>query len=175
MGANNFRSRSVKYCKGLSNRFSLNPSSVLPSCHKGKFFRNPVDRCRGPGIVKERSYSGSQSLRLGLLQPSISCSQERGHLPARVGFEFIKPFCSPRSFSDGGATLFNGTTWQVQIQKTHIFLFQFTNPLKGFFVSSGAQNSRPFWVSLSISVQHPEYSPTSWNLLPPSWESRGIA
>ena len=57
VGANNVRSRSVEYCKGLSNRFSFNPSSVLPSCHKGKFFRNPVDRCRVPGIVKERSYS----------------------------------------------------------------------------------------------------------------------
>ena len=126
MRANNFRSRSVKYCKGLSNRFSLNPSSVLPSCHKGKFFRNPVDRCRGPGIVKERSYSGSQSLRLGLLQPSISCSQERGHLPARVGFEFIKAFCSPRSFSDGGATLFKDLSKEMGLHdkyrsKRHIF------------------------------------------------------
>ena len=106
VGANNVRSRGVKYCKGFSNRFSFNPSSVLPSCHKGKFFRNPADRCRGPGIVKERSYSGSQSFRPGLLQPFISCSKERGHLPARDRFEFIKPFCSPRSFSDGGAPLF---------------------------------------------------------------------
>ena len=83
VGAKNVRSRSVKYCKGFSNRFSFKPSSVLPSCHKGKFFRNLVDRCRGPGIGKERSYSGSQFLRPGLLQRSISCSQEWGHSPAR--------------------------------------------------------------------------------------------
>ena len=106
VGANNFWSRSVNYCKEFPNRFSFNPILVLPSCHKDKFFRDQVDRCRGPGIVKERSYSGSQSFRPGLLQPFISCSKERGHLPARDRFEFIKPFCSPRSFSDGGAPLF---------------------------------------------------------------------
>ena len=106
VGANNFWSRSVNYCKEFPNRFSFNPILVLPSCHKDKFFRDQVDRCRGPGIVKERSYSGSQSFRPGLLQPFISCSKERGHLPARDRFEFIKPFCSPRSFSDGRAPLF---------------------------------------------------------------------
>ena len=106
VGANNFWSRSVNYCKEFPNRSSFNPILVLPSCHKDKFFRDQVDRCRGPGIVKERSYSGSQSFRPGLLQPFISCSQERGHLPARDRFEFIKPFCSPLSFSDGGAPLF---------------------------------------------------------------------
>ena len=92
VGANNVRSRGVKYCKGFSNRFSFNPSSVLPSCHKGKFFRNPADRCRGPGIVKERSYSGRQSLRPGLLQRSISCSKKEGTYPPVIELSSLKRF-----------------------------------------------------------------------------------
>ena len=159
VGANNFRSRSVNYCKRFPNTFSFNPISFLPSCHKSKFFRNQVDRCGGPGIVKERSYSGSQSLRPGLLQPSIPCSQERGHLPARDRFKFIKPFCSPRSFSDGGAPLFKDPSQErgphdKYRSKRRIFPIQFTNPVKGFFVSSGAQNTTPFWSQLSTPNIH---------------------
>ena len=66
----------------------------MPSCHKGKFFGNPVDRYRGPGFVKERTYSGSQSLRPDLLQPSVSCSQEiDGGLSTapRIFIKLLKP------------------------------------------------------------------------------------
>ena len=74
-GANNFRPRNSKYCKGLSNRFSFTPSSVLPSCYKSRSIRNSVDWCRSPGTVKERSYSGGQPFRRRLLQLPFFCSE----------------------------------------------------------------------------------------------------
>ena len=162
VGANNVRSRGVKYCKGFSNRFSFNPSSVLPSCHKGKFFRNPADRCRGPGIVKERSYSGRQSLRPGLLQRSISCSQERGHLPARDRVEFIKAFCSPRSFSDRGAPLFKDPSKERGLHdkyrsKRHIF-----------FRSNSQILSKVSWFHLGHKTLHLSGSPFRSQLSTPN-------
>ena len=162
VGANNVRSRGVKYCKGFSNRFSFNPISVLPSCHKGKFFRNPADRCRGPGIVKERSYSGRQSLRPGLLQRSISCSQEWGHLPARDRVEFIKAFCSPRSFSDRGAPLFKGPSKERGLHdkyrsKRHIF-----------FRSNSQILSKVSWFHLGHKTLHLSGSPFRSQLSTPN-------
>ena len=162
VGANNVRSRGVKYCKGFSNRFSFNPSSVLPSCHKGKFFRNPADRCRGPGIVKERSYSGRQSLRPGLLQRSISCSQERGHLLARDRVEFIKAFCSPRSFSDRGAPFFKDPSKERGLHdkyrsKRHIF-----------FRSNSQILSKVSWFHLGHKTLHLSGSPFRSQLSTPN-------
>ena len=84
-----------------------------------------------------------------LLQSSIFCSQERCYLPACDRFDFIYPFCSRRSFSDGGAPLFKKPSQERGLHdkyrsKTPIFPFQFTNPLKGLFVSYGAQNTTIF-------------------------------
>ena len=47
----------------------------------------------------------------------------------------------------------------IDLKDAH-FPFKYTNPLEGFFVSSGAQNTIPFWFSPSVSVQHLEYSPS---------------
>jgi len=107
VGANNFRPRNSKYCKGLSNRFSFIPSSVLPSCYKSRFIRNSVDQCRNPGTIKERSYSRGQPFRQGLLQSAVfSCFQERQDLQTWNRFELSKLICSQLLLPDGRPSLF---------------------------------------------------------------------
>ena len=94
--------------------------SIVKGCQID-FHSTPVQSCRP---VTRASFSETQLidaefqelLKKGAIQKSVPQTRpfttvyfllkERGHLPARDRVEFIKPFCSPRSFSDRGAPLF---------------------------------------------------------------------
>ena len=72
-----------------------------------------------------------------------------GNVPLQMkGLSCLKTLLSKGDYMPG-----------IDLKDAH-FPFQYTNLLEGFFVSSGAQHTIPFWFSPSVSVQHLEYSPS---------------